>query len=413
MGTQIFIEDVKPELQQAVLNCFQMDFENSRIDHYSEEETEKKAVRSIILHYYPQIKDIFHYLSALCPNYNFFGISLAVFGEFARMCNLIDDKYLKQTDVEVAFFTTYTPAMKIQSDLAKSNKILIRCQFIEALVKLAIEKFIKTMRTNLLSEALERLLLENILPSFRHIENSEWKNHRYLTEKCEIVVKKHWGILEYLFKQYFNKKPQGLVQQNLPGLLYYTDFQALIFDSSLISKNFSEKDLNIAFRLSVSYHVDDLESEINRNLYLNFSEFIEAIARCAEKSGLVPYGERDTDMKWTVKLRSVLPLHVKIEALLMLFLKKVCGEKFEKSYQQNIKKSEFPDDINKVFLAQMRGSAMDFDKDLNFNKGKKPENRTFMKNNLQKAINIAILMNKVTRNLMKHEVRQSIDTPYH
>ena len=389
-----------------------MDYSNTRINNFASSEAEEKSLKSLILRYFPQIKEIYHYLSALSPMANVFCITQAVFLEFARNCNLIDDKYMKISDIDVVFFTTFTPLSKLQSDSAKSNKYLIRCQFLEALVRIATEKYIKSLKTDSITEALEKLLLENILPAFRNIENSHWKVTRFLTEKVEVVIKKHWNILEFVFKQNYNKKPQGLSLQNPPGLLWFSDFQALILAADLVNKNFTEKDVNIAFRLSVSFHEEDLNIELNRNLMLNFNEFIEAVARCAEKSCIVPVGDRDADPKWTLKIRMGLPLHVKIEGILMVFLKKLCNEKFIKCYQYNLDKSEYKDDINQVFLAHMRASVMEIDKDLT-GKGKKNETKTFMRNNLQKAINIAILMNKVTRNLMKHDVRQSIDTPYH
>jgi len=409
--TEPQIQDVTPELYPAVTQSFNFDYENTKISSLYTSTKEEKDMKAILLRFYPQIKDIYQYLSALCPLNNIFCIGQSVFAEFAKTCNLVDDRFLKISDVDVIFFTMYTPLSKIQAEAAKAaSKYLLRSQFIEALVKISNEKFIKTGCTNSLSEAYERILLENVLPNFGNIEGSQWKSTRFLTEKCEIVVKKHWTILEHLYKQSINKKPSGLTIPNPPNLIFYRDFLNLIFASEIVNKIFTEKDVNVAFRMSLGFHNEDLNAEYNRNMMLNYNEFIESIARIAEKAGLVPVGEKDNDMKWTTKLRSVLPLHVKLEAILMILLKKGCNKEFIKGYKM-VEKSEFEEDINQVFLAQMRGSAIYVDKDLGI---KKNENKTYMKNYLQKAINIAILMNKVTRNLMRHDVRKNeVDTPYH
>ena len=386
------IQDVRPEIYPAVISAFKYDFENTKISSLAQDQNDERELKTLILRFYAQIKDIYQYLSALSPVNNMFCINQKVFAEFAKNCNLIDDKYLKISDVDVLFFTVYTPPVKVNAEGASgSGKYLLRSQFLEAIVKISIEKYIKTGLTNTASDAFE------------------WKSARFLTEKNEVVIKRHWAIFEHLYKANMNRKPSGMVISNPPNLLFHKEFQNLIFDSDLINKNFTEKDGNVIFRMSLGFHDEDLSQEHNRNLMLNFNEFIEAIARVAEKIGIVPVGEKENDMKWTVKLRSMLPLHVKIEALMMILLKKACAKEFVRNYRA-VEKSEFGDDINQVFLTQMRGSVMQLD----MNTGKKGENKTYMKKYLQKAIKVAILMNKVTKNLMRHDVRKSeIDTPYH
>ena len=404
------IQDVRPEIYPAVISAFKYDFENTKISSLTQDPNDERELKTLILRFYAQIKDIYQYLSALSPVNNMFCINQKVFAEFAKNCNLIDDRHLKISDVDVLFFTVYTPPVKVNAEGASgSGKYLLRSQFIEAIVKVSIEKYVKTGLTNTVSDAFERLLLENVLPNFRYIEGSQWKSARFLTEKNEVVIKRHWAIFEHIYKANINRKPSGIVIPNPPNMLFHKEFQNLIFDSDLVNKNFTEKDANVIFRMSLGFHDEDLSQEHNRNLMMNFNEFIEAIARVAEKIGVVPVGEKENDLKWTVKLRSMLPLHVKIEALMMILLKKVCSKEFVRSYRA-VERSEYGDDINQVFLTQMRGSVMQLD----MNTGKKGENKTYMKNYLQKAIKVAILMNKVTKNLMRHDVRKSeIDTPYH
>ena len=97
------IQDVRPEIYPAVISAFKYDFENTKISSLAQDQNDERELKTLILRFYAQIKDIYQYLSALSPVNNMFCINQKVFAEFAKNCNLIDDKYLKISDVDVLF----------------------------------------------------------------------------------------------------------------------------------------------------------------------------------------------------------------------------------------------------------------------------------------------------------------------
>lgn len=196
------IEGISPAKQQAVKLCFENDYKNTRIPQLCTDISEENKVKGCLLRYYSKIKDIYHYLSALAPNPTLLSINMPLFSEFAKICNLIDDKFLRISDIEVIFFTAFISTTKLQAEsAAKSNKLLLRCQFIETLVKLSLEKFVRVYNIPLY-EALERLLLENIFPGFSSLQGEEWRASRLNNESYEILLKKYWDLLEHLFKAF-------------------------------------------------------------------------------------------------------------------------------------------------------------------------------------------------------------------
>ena len=57
---------------------------------------------------------------------------------------------------------------------------------------------------------------------------------------------------------------------------------------NLYEENFVERDAFIAYNLSMMTQVDEINS--NRTFEMSFVEFLEALARIAEKKSLPPYG---------------------------------------------------------------------------------------------------------------------------
>lgn len=71
--------------------------------------------------------------------------------------------------------------------------------------------------------------------------------------------------------------------------LFVEEFYFLIVDTGLGSK-ISDREVAVCFSLSLSTHQNEIDTD--RHLYLNFLEFLEAIARVAEKISFPPLNAR-------------------------------------------------------------------------------------------------------------------------
>lgn len=62
----------------------------------------------------------------------------------------------------------------------------------------------------------------------------------------------------------------------------------MINEAGLVSQNFVARDISLQFTLAMMTQVDEVNND--RHLKSNLLEFIEAIARVADKVSLVPEG---------------------------------------------------------------------------------------------------------------------------
>lgn len=68
------------------------------------------------------------------------------------------------------------------------------------------------------------------------------------------------------------------------------DFMLFISRAELITDFLIDKDVHLIFNLCIAIQVDELTED--RHMRMNFIEFVEALARLAEKISPVPLGEK-------------------------------------------------------------------------------------------------------------------------
>lgn len=85
--------------------------------------------------------------------------------------------------------------------------------------------------------------------------------------------------------------------------------------ANLLDENFAERDIQLAFNLSMMTQVDELNQD--RIFQMSFVEFLEAVARVAEKYSPQPLTQTEP-MPYEAK--NNLPLHFKIEGLMIIFI---------------------------------------------------------------------------------------------
>jgi hypothetical protein len=76
---------------------------------------------------------------------------------------------------------------------------LIRYQFLEIFVRLALDKYFKTKVVSTHDEAIIKLFDENVLPSFSKFNSNEFRHSKYWNEPCDIVIKSHMNILKDIY----------------------------------------------------------------------------------------------------------------------------------------------------------------------------------------------------------------------
>lgn len=137
------------------------------------------------------------------------------------------------------------------------DRQLIRYQFLEVLVRLAITKYYKTKVCPTHEEAVFKLFEEHILPYFRKFNSNDFKWIKLWNEQCDIVIRANLRTLQEIYFRYYGKEA-------LPGepkFISMNEFIDLITRSGVIDDNFGAREIGIIYNLSMMTQVDEINKE--------------------------------------------------------------------------------------------------------------------------------------------------------
>eukprot|EP00744_Colponema_vietnamica_P013266 GILI01018590.1.p2 GENE.GILI01018590.1~~GILI01018590.1.p2 ORF type:complete len:279 (+),score=105.14 GILI01018590.1:31-837(+) len=163
------------------------------------------------------------------------------------------------------------------------DRALVRFQWLEAIVRLALAKFQKGGQTNNPpSENVDRLLVNHILPVASNFNLAEFRENSLWFEEIDMVFKKHWQLVCDLYRKYSGKlaKPG---QKRFMSLEEWTQF---ITDYALTDETFTTREIPIAFNFAMMTVVDELNTD--RMMEMAQVEFVEALARVADMKNIDP-----------------------------------------------------------------------------------------------------------------------------
>lgn len=241
---------------------------------------------------YRKIKEIYHYLASLDPRGNILCISQNTLSDFVKQASLLDPTYLKFSDIDLSYLSAYAPLLKLSNESeTTAGRFLIRCQFMEILIRLAHDRFVKSGQEKDIVFATKRLFSNHIFPFYKDYDPSTWKEKRLWNKECDHVLKHFWHFLLFLYKKFASKTVNNIFGMNSSKYLYLSEFKKMFQDAGLIDELFTERDANLAFSLSIKYYENEITSD--RTLQLSFEEFLEAMARAAEKISPYPVGVVD------------------------------------------------------------------------------------------------------------------------
>lgn len=251
------------------------------------EELEK--VKQSLWNAYKKLKGAYRYLSSISAAGDIWAIGQNVFTDFLTKCNMIDDSF-RLKDADLKFIATYTktdPAM--MKNPRNPDRMLVRYQFLEVWVRLADQKFISTGTVNTFPEAVDKLLNDHVLPYINAntsiFLSQKWREERYWNEQVDTVYKSYLPIMQGLYRKYSGMKTK-------PGMKKFTcveELQKLAVDAAILNDTLVDRDIVVAFNLSMITQVDELTSD--RIFQMSFIEFIEAVARLADIYSALSPGE--------------------------------------------------------------------------------------------------------------------------
>lgn len=165
----------------------------------------------------------------------------------------------------------------------------------ECLVRIAKDKYVRAGITETVTDGMEIMLNNLVLPYCKGLDPFKWRLNRYWTEECDALYKIYLNALLFVFHLYSGAEVKYC------GINYMTrkEFKKFCKECIIINTLCGERETDVAFNFSKQAVINEYD---NKDLTLNmyFIEFLEAFARIADKASLPPY-ESDENLEETLQ----------------------------------------------------------------------------------------------------------------
>ncbi|CAD8076292.1 unnamed protein product [Paramecium sonneborni] len=310
-------KDFQPDTEGHLLDCFEFDFECGKLIKHLQNQQEIDQLKNKMKKIYKYIIGCYHYFCAKTLNYDIPCINLQSFLDFISQTSILEKSLMNSLDLQLAFLSSYV-VMKQNNYIHIQEKCLVRFQFVEIIVRLAKEQYIRTGLANNMAEALEMLFEQDEVLQFmqRFGISQDWRDTRYWTELMDYTIRIKMPILNILYE---NACKQTMKHGN--KFVTLADFK-LFVDQFELQKYISEKELYLIFLQSMQTQRDELRE--SKFLKMELLEFIEAITRLAERiSPVTPmYAKKHSNLINDVSRRTF-PLFVKFEGMIIVMYQKL------------------------------------------------------------------------------------------
>jgi NLR family CARD domain-containing protein 3 len=271
--------EYKREDDELLEKCFIFDFTNSKISKILKDPKDLQTVKDMLWKVYRQIKDTYKYYSAIGVSGDLFSIPVNAFTDFLNNGNVIDNRNLKLADTDLLFITTNTVMNK---QAFNPDRALVRYQFLEIIVRLAMDKYHKTKISPTPGEALANLMVD-LRKVLNVVAVNDWRTKYLWNHKCDLVFKTYLPILKDAYHRYCGQK----TKPGMKKFMCLEELRRFCVDSQLLGESFQDREIFLAYNFSVMLQVDEVNND--RHLQMYFPEFIEAFARIADRTALIPF----------------------------------------------------------------------------------------------------------------------------
>ncbi|KAK3254449.1 hypothetical protein CYMTET_36334, partial [Cymbomonas tetramitiformis] len=208
-----------------------------------------------------------------------FQMSLNQFSAFAKDARIPVEgsRHCRQSDLDTMFISTNYEEEKgtIESE-TNDDRSLMRFEFVEIVVRMALAKYVKNAEVPELHLAVERLCEETSasMPSEALLDTNEFRRTRLYVEAMHHTVSTNFELLEALYIYYKARSGSKQLRQE--------DFFQMVTALQLVgSELLSKREVKLAFVWSQLPVVDEINN-LRRFTTLTLFDFIEALARMTD-----------------------------------------------------------------------------------------------------------------------------------
>ncbi|DBA90981.1 TPA: hypothetical protein ACH3X2_004190 [Trebouxia sp. C0005] len=222
-----------------------------------------------------------------------FHMGLNNFTAMLEDCKIADaeSQYVRRSDCDTLFIVAnYQPDKKDPSVAVNDEHALMRFEFLEAIVRLAVAKYGKAQQTESVATAVQMLCEQNLMPGVRSVAltaPNTFRTERLYTEEVDLLYKKHLVLLKAIYTA-FRRAPNG------GGLrlkvLRMDSWLGLLEAGHLLDADLGLQQAQLCFLWSRMLVVDEIK-DFGRHEALSFVDFLEALARVAELKSLPSFSD--------------------------------------------------------------------------------------------------------------------------
>ena len=313
-------KDYKFDDDKHLNNCFEFDWNYSRLTNLIKNEEDQNNVKELLRSHYKYFRETYRNIAAL-SGLEYIAIGGNDLKDFLANCNLFDS-YYAISDLGVNWNSCIVPKEKGQ--VYNSGSALCRYEFMEILVRICSDRYVRNKLYSTVAEGLQIMLQEHLIPFMQNYNSNKWRMEKYLCENVDLVLKCHKQILDSVYKKYSGKKA-------MPGqkpFMSLDEFKSLCNDAKIINDQFTSREVDLSFHLSMMTRVDELYSK--KHIEMSFVEFVEAISRACDYANL-PAEIISEEEEGPPVANENLPLWKKIENAMPRLLK-ICPAYIQDSF---------------------------------------------------------------------------------
>ena len=265
-------KDYKFDSPELLSKCFEYDWSHSRIARVVKDAFDLQKIKSYLSGIYTTLKEIYKYYSSISPQGEIWSIGQMVFTDLCNEAKIVDSTF-RLSDLD--FHMKGALYSEVRNPRSPPNA-LVRFQFMEILVRIALDKYYKSGQAATYLDAVQMIMEVNIFPNLSHLVADKWRFERYINEQCDIVLKANRLLLKNIYGRHSVKK----VKPGQKPFMCLSEFDSIVMGADLINESFTVREICLAFNLAMMTQVQELD--VDRQYQMNFVEFLEAFSRVAD-----------------------------------------------------------------------------------------------------------------------------------
>eukprot|EP00347_Sterkiella_histriomuscorum_P006983 403350697 len=275
-------KDYKQDTIELLNECFEFDWDSSKLEKIIKNEEERLQCKVYLKSQYKIIRETYKFYSGVDPVGYICSIGTNLYSDIISNCgDFIDGKIFKLSDLDLNFVATNSGTKK--NNPRNPERQLVRYQFMEVLVRLAVDKFIKNGNMKSVHEAVVHAFENYFLPFFKQFDCHIFRKEKLWNEDCDIVFKRNMKIVQALYTKYSGK----YAMPGQPKYMSLDEFIEMVNQSGIIDETFGAREVSPLYNISMMTQKNELDFDRHYNMIL--VEFLEALGRLADKLQLKDY----------------------------------------------------------------------------------------------------------------------------